>query len=128
MKIDDDYRTIIMNPTQEIINQMKVQFDEVGNKRFLVQIRERVDENSYDTFILYEKNEKTFLFHEYENPSSLSYYSDTNESSLEQFVEMLEEMDWHKDSFFKQIIIKEIHDELQKELSNSYLPKRKNKI
>lgn len=85
--INCDDRLLIINPTLDLIKKFAINIEENDVQLlFLVQHKGLSDDNSYDSFIFFMKDNKTYCFHEYENPNHLSYYSTTKEKSLEDFL------------------------------------------
>jgi hypothetical protein len=102
---------LITSPTVEDFNELKVKFPEKDAKiMYLAQIREVSDENSYDTFVFYHKGDKSYIFHEYENPAFQSYETNTVVGGIDDYWRKLAEMEGHQPGPFNKLL----------EISNNY--------
>lgn len=94
MKFESDFETLIINPTLADLKEYRIKFTEEFDKLlYLAQTRSYSDDNDYHTGILFEKNNKIYYFHEFENPQQLSYFTTCEESTTKHFFEMLDEYD-----------------------------------
>ena len=90
MKFEQDFETLIVNPTIEEIKEYKIKFEEESDKLlYFAQVRSYDDDNDYHSYILFEKNGKVSIFHEFENPQHLSYFTTCEACSCEIFFELL---------------------------------------
>lgn len=133
-KFEYENKLLIINPTQNDFKELRVNFVEENAKPiYLAQIREVSDENSYDTFVFYEKNGKTFSWHEFENPQHASYFTNDNELKIEEYFKILHHYDkLTGDSFFKKAFVDYNYQNLEKEIPTKEIMdntvKVKNKI
>lgn len=97
-----DNKLLIILPTKENFEELKVKFEDPEAKiLYLAQIRELSEENSYDTYVFYHKDGKSFVFYEFENPTYASYFTNVKEISIEEYWKTLEDIDnMDKSNFF----------------------------
>lgn len=71
---ESENELLIFSPTPKDFDELKIKFDEKEAKViYLAQIKEATDDNSYDSFVFYHKDGKSYIFHEHENPASYAY-------------------------------------------------------
>jgi len=130
MKFEQDFETLIINPAIKDIRDYKVKFDEsFDNILYFAQTRGYSDDNDYHSYILFEKDNKLFCFHEFDNPQHLSFFVNCEESNNEKFFTMLNSFDEiNGQKFFNNAKIHYDYSTLNEEIKENNSKIKKNKI
>ncbi len=96
---------LIVSPKPEDFSELKVKFNEKDSKiMYLAQIKGESDDNSYDTFVFYNKGNESYIFHEYENPAHQSYSTNIVVGNINDYWKKLAEMEGHEPGPFGKIL------------------------
>ncbi len=89
-----------------------------NNILYLAQLIGLFDENSFDTFILFKKDNEIFMWHEYENINGGSFFTNTLKSNVIDYFEFLSEYEINDENqFFKKIKIHNDYKELSEKIN-----------
>lgn len=130
MKFEQDFETLIINPTMNDIKEYKVRFEEsFDNLLYFAQTRSYSDDNDYHTYILFERNNKVFCLHEFDNPQHLSFFIDCEEYTVEKYFQILSGFDEiNGQKFFNNAKIHYDYLNLNAEIKENSSKVKKNKI
>jgi hypothetical protein len=119
---ESENELLIVYPKPDDFKELKVKFEEKDAKiMYLAQVKEATDDNSYDTFVFYHKGDKSYIFHEHENPAHGSYETKTVIGKIDDYWKTLAEMEPHLSPgpFGKLLEISNHYKELDSLLANS---------
>jgi hypothetical protein len=129
-KFKSDFKTLIINPQKQDLMDMNVMFEEESsNILYLAQLIGLSDDNSFDTFIFFKKDNETFVWHEYENNAHASYFTNISKINLKDYFEVLNKYEINDENqFFKKIKIHNDYQELTNKITINNIVKKNNKI
>lgn len=93
--IEENDVKLFLNPTEQDILSLRIKIpDEIKNHQFLyvVQTSSFEDDNEYRSYIFSEKEGKTYIFFEYDNPEHHSFYTELEEVNYIDFKERMKEL------------------------------------
>jgi hypothetical protein len=95
---------LIISPTPEDFSELKVKFKEQNAEIiYLAQITELSGDNSYDTFVFFNKDNKSFIFHEYENPETYGYEVKIETATVEDYWKKLSQLEGQQNGTFAKL-------------------------
>jgi hypothetical protein len=95
---------LIISPTPDDFSELKVQFKEPNAEvMYLAQITELSGNNSYDTFVFFNRDNKSYIFHEYENPETYGYQAKVEIATVEDYWKKLSQLDGQENGAFAKL-------------------------